>query len=228
MTANHAALRIFVGVDDRQPLAYTACRSSIERHAKRRVSIERINPQWVPGFTRRGLTSFTFARYLVPYLCGFQGVGIFMDGDIIVRADVDELASHALRDPEAQVCVASHVARFEWPSVMVFNNDKCRMLTPEYVNDERTKPHTLEWASRLGDLPPEWNHCVGYEAHREDAKLIHFTAGIPCWPETEGSPHAEKWHEEIKHALSSVSWGELMGRSVHASLVHSGALRKAA
>jgi hypothetical protein len=217
------ALRVFVGADPRQPLAYTVCASSIMRHAKLPVIVQPIGlyPDWLPGFTRRGLTSFTQARYLVPSLCDFEGVAIFMDGDIIVRGDVNELAAHG---GDCAVSVAQHVARFEWPSVMVFNNAKCRALTHEYVNDQTTKPHMLDWSQPLGCLPPEWNHCVGYEPHREDAKLIHFTAGIPCWPETAGSPHAEKWQEEVKHAFGTVSWAALMGNSVHAKMVASGAL----
>ena len=220
-------LRIFVGADPRQPLSYGVCRSSIERHSSRRVSIEPIGLyDWVPGFTRRGLTNFTFSRYLVPYLSGYEGISVFMDGDIVVRGDIMELAEIAKSQPEAQVCVASHVARFEWPSVMVFNNSLCKMLTPEYVNDPTTKPHALEWASRLGDLPEAWNYCAGYEQHNEAAKLIHYTAGIPCWPETKECPHSDKWWDEFKYANSTVSWNDLMGQSVHRDLVLSGKLAK--
>lgn len=219
-------LRVFVGVDERQPLAYTVCRSSIERHAKRRVCVEPIRMDWIPGMTRRGLSDFTFARYMVPWLCGYEGVAVFMDGDIIVRADVNELAE--LAQHNCAVTVAQHVARFEWPSVMVFDNALCKKLSIEYVNDPSSRPMSLEWAEHVGCLPSEWNHVVAYEEHREDAKLIHFTSGLPCWPETAGSPHAQKWHEEARHALSTVSWEALMGNSVHAQMVRSGELRKAA
>lgn len=215
-------LRVFIGTDERQPLAFTVCASSIMRHAKKRVSIEKVGPDWIPGFSRNGLTTFTFRRYLVPYLCGYEGTAIFMDADIIVRGDVNELA--ALANPEAAVSVAQHMPRFEWPSVMVFDNPLCRQLTLEYV--ATGKPHSLEWSKPLGLLPPEWNHCVGYDKHNEDVKLIHFTAGIPCWPETEGSPHAEKWNEELKYALGTVSWASLMGNSVHAEKVLSGKINE--
>jgi len=217
-------LRVFIGTDDRQPLAFTVCASSILRHAKKRVAIEKVGPDWIPGFTRNGLTTFTFRRYLVPWLCGYKGTAIFMDGDIIVSGDVNELATAA--DSECAVSVAKHVARFEWPSVMVFQNDKCRALTFEHVNDPASKPHALGWSDPIGTLPPEWNHCVGYEPHREDAKLVHFTAGLPCWPETEKCPHAEKWREELNYALSTVSWYDLMSTSVHAELVLSGKINE--
>ena len=217
-------LRVLIGKDERQPLSFNVCASSVFRHATKPVSVMPIGPDWIPGFRRNGLTTFTFRRYLAPYLCGYSGISVFMDGDIVVRADVNELADIALRDPHKAVFVAKHVARFEWPAVMVFNNDLCRKLTPEYLNDPNSAPQSLEWANEIGELPREWHQCVGYEPHNEDAKLIHFTAGISCWPETKECPHSDKWWDEFKYANSTVSWNDLMGNSVHRDLVLSGRL----
>ena len=153
-------------------------------------------------------------------MCNYEGISIFMDGDIVVRGDVNELAQ-CLKEHEA-AAVAQHIARFEWPSVMVFNNWRCKALSFEYVNDPQTAPQSLEWAKPLGLIPKDWNHCVGYEQHNEDAKLIHYTAGLPCWPETKECPHSDKWWDEFKYANSTVSWNDLMGASVHKDLVLSG------
>lgn len=149
-----------------------------------------------------------------------------MDGDIIVRGDVNELAELAHANPTKAVLVAKHVARFEWPSVMVFNNELCRKLTVEYLNNPNSVPQSLEWADEIGELPREWNQCVGYEAHNESAKLIHYTAGIPCWPETKQCPHADKWWDEFRYMNSTVSWEDLMGTSVHRDLVLSGKINE--
>lgn len=219
-------LRVFVGMDSRQPLAFSVCASSIFRHATKPVFVQPIGPDWIAGFTRNGLTAFTFRRYLAPYLCGFEGISIFMDGDIVVRGDVHELASIALQDQTKAVFVAKHVARFEWPAVMVFNNDLCRKLTPEYVNDAKTVPQSLEWAGSVGELPKDWHSCIGYEPHNENAKLLHFTAGIACWPETKNCPNSDKWWDEFKYMNSTVSWNDLMGNSVHRDLVLSGRINE--
>jgi hypothetical protein len=187
------------------------CRASIERHAGARVKIEPLRLKWLP-IKRRGLTDFTFSRYLCPWLCGYEGESLFMDGDIIVRADLREIAQLAASD--APVSLVKNKLRLEWPSMMFFRNALCRALSPEFV--ETGKPETFEWASGIGELPAEWNHCVGYDAPNPRAKLIHFTQGIPCWPETENCEHAETWREEHRHLNGTVSWTELMGRSVHA------------
>jgi len=207
-------MRIFIGMDERQPLAYHVCRASIERHAGARVHIEPLRLRWLP-ITRRGLTDFTFSRYLCPHLCGYEGESLFMDADIVVRADVREIA--ALAPEGAPVSLVKNRLRLEWPSVMYFRNGLCRALTPEFV--EGGKPETFEWASSIGELPAAWNHCVGYDAPDPNAKLIHYTQGIPCWPETEDCEHAEAWREEFRHLCGTVSWEELMGRSVHAKHV---------
>lgn len=207
-------MKVFIGFDERQPLAYHVCRSSLERHAGAPLQIEPLRLKWLP-IARRGLTDFTFSRYLCPFLCGYEGASLFMDADIIVRADVHELESLAPAD--APVSLVKNKLRLEWPSVMLFRNALCRALTPESV--EQGKPESFDWAGRVGELPAQWFHCVGYDTPDPRAKLIHFTQGIPCWPETEDCEHADTWREEYRHMNGTVSWSELMGRSVHAKYV---------
>jgi lipopolysaccharide biosynthesis glycosyltransferase len=216
-------MRVFLGFDPRQPLAYTVARSSIERHAAGRVQVEPLRLDWLP-MTRRGLTDFTYSRFLVPWLCDFRGAALFADPDIVVRGDVGELLEVA--DPNAAVSVVQGRLRFEWASVMFFrcDNFRCRTLTPEYVNDPAHELFTFDWAQdRIGGLPAEWNYLVGYDTMTErEPKLVHFTAGIPCWPETRESDYAAWWHEEGQYAVGSCSWEELMGRSVHVRVVQEG------
>jgi lipopolysaccharide biosynthesis glycosyltransferase len=207
-------LKVFIGMDERQPLAYNVCRASIERHAGGRLQIEPLRLKWLP-IIKRGLTDFTFSRYLCPHLCGYEGSALFLDADMIVRADVHEL--EALAPQDAPVSVVKGKLRLEWPSMMFFRNALCRALTPETIDNG--KPETFEWAQKIGELPRDWNHCVGYDEPNPSPKLIHYTQGIPCWPETEDCEHAEAWREEHRHANGTVSWHELMGRSVHAKHV---------
>ena len=79
-------------------------------------------------------------------------------------------------------------------------------------------PHTIDWLSEdlVGDLPREWNHLVGYDAPRSDAKLIHYTQGMPIFEETKGSEYAEAWKKEHAKANQTMGWQDLMARSVHA------------
>jgi hypothetical protein len=165
--------------------------------------------------SRRGLTEFTFSRFLVPWLCNYEGPAVFMDADIVVKGDIAELFEQA--NPEFAVQVMQQQPKFEWASVMLFNCDKCHVLQPEYVDNPENRLLDLEWGP-VGTFSCEWNHCVGY-AEPKEAKLYHYTQGLPCWYESSGLPEDEAWHEERKLMNHTVSWKELMGRSVHAKPV---------
>lgn len=206
--------RVFVGYDPRQPLAYNVLQSSLHRHSKGRVQVEPLMLHKLP-ITRRGLTDFTYSRFLVPYLCGYEGVGIFMDADIVVTGDIAELAAQA--DGESAVQVMQEQPKFEWASVMLFNCANCKVLTPEYINDPQNKLLELRWG-KVGTFSPEWNLCVNKVEPRE-AKLYHYTEGIPHWDEVKCSPLDDIWQAEYEAATKSVEWKELMGGSVHAAPV---------
>src|SRR5512135_816786 len=113
------AIKVFIGFEPRQPLAYNVLQSSLHRNSASRVIVEPLMLHKLP-ISRRGLTEFTFSRFLVPWLCGYEGVAIFMDADIVVRGDIAELAAQA--DPQCAVQVMQEQQRFEWASVMLFNN----------------------------------------------------------------------------------------------------------
>jgi lipopolysaccharide biosynthesis glycosyltransferase len=213
-------IKVFIGVDERQPLAYTVAAHSVAFNSSKPVQITPLIYKQLP-VKRRGLTTFTFTRYLVPWLCEYKGVALFMDADTICRGDVAELWDGRAADND--VCVVTHADSamhpgfnlvFERTSVMLFNCERCEKLTPEYI--ENGKPHTLEWAKSIGKLPHEWNHLVGYDAPNPDAKLVHFTQGIPCFAETCNDEHAASWQGYAKAAYSTVSWEDIMGKSVHA------------
>lgn len=129
--------------------------------------------------------------------------------------DIDKLMAHW--SPAYAVQVVKNPLRYEWPSLMLFNCERCHDLKPNKIDDEAFKPQALEWGS-VGDLPSEWNHLVGYDEPKQ-AKLVHFTQGIPLFPEVRDCEYSKEWILEADKANSSVSWRELMGNSVHAKPV---------
>lgn len=211
------ALKIFIGFDARQIVSYTVLQLSILQRASKPVAIIPLILETLP-ISRRGLTPFTYSRFLVPYLCGFKGQAVFLDADIMLRDDIHKLAK--LNDG-SDVMVVKHegALEFERPSVMLFNCDKCEALTPEFVDDPRTSLFDFSWANTIGALPPEWNHLVGYMDRNPKAKLAHYTQGIPAFPETARSEFADEWTAYMTAALSHKSWSIIMGNSVHAQAV---------
>lgn len=209
-------LRVFIGYDDRQPISYQVLAHSIVTRSTLPVSITPLILDQMP-VKRRGLTPFTFSRFLVPYLCGYEGRALFLDADMLCLGDIADLFKVA--DPFADVSVIRNPKlRFEWASLMLFDNARCGRLTPEYV-EKAEGMHKIAWADKVGDLPSAWNHCVGYDAPRTDAKLVHYTQGIPHWFETKDCEYAEEWRAEHRQCNHALPWADLMVTSVHAQPV---------
>lgn len=150
---------------------------------------------------------------MVPWLCDYKGTALFLDADMLCLTDIMEITQYA----NAPVSVVKNKQRFEWPSLMLFDCAQCKVLTPEFVQNS-DQLFKMNWAD-VGEIPSEWNHLVGYD-EPQDAKIVHFTKGIPVWPQTMGCEYADEWHQERRLMMSTVSFDELMGRSVH--VAHAG------
>lgn len=208
-------LRVFIGYDERQPLAYCVAQHSVARHCSVPVAVTPLILKTLP-IKRRGLTQFTFSRFLVPWLCDYRGTALFMDADMVVTGDVAELFECA--DAQMVVHVMQKQERFEWPSVMLFNNYLCNRVTPEYIDDERNQLFDFAWArDRIGSIPNDWNAVVGYGPVSDSAKLLHWTRGLPVWKETQDNGGVDTiWFNELEEMNYTCQYRELMGNSIHA------------
>lgn len=92
-----------------------------------------------------------------------------------------------------------------WSSVMLFNNAKCRTLTPEYVNTATgLELHQFKWPGNdnlIGEIPRRWNHLVGYDNPNPDVSLVHYTIGGPYFEKYKDCEYAEAWREELRDML---------------------------
>jgi hypothetical protein len=220
MHKGEMVIRVFIGFDPREVVAYNVLAHSIRSRSSRPVAITALAlSQLTDVLTRERhplqSTEFSFSRFLTPYLSGYQGWSIFMDCDMLALDDIAKL--YDLRDERYAVMVVKHAhapsetvkflnqpqSRYEkknWSSVMLFNNARCRALTPEYVNKASGLAlHRFEWLERedlIGSLPSGWNHLVGYDAPRPDASLVHFTIGGPYFHEYRDCEYAQHWFAE--------------------------------
>ncbi len=163
-----------------------------------------------------GSNQFIYSRFLVPYLMGYSGHAIFIDGDMILRGDIAEL--WALRQSDKDVQVVKHdyktcmpvkylgarnedYPRKNWSSVILWNCSSFpnRRLTPEFVQHSTgSELHRFSWIDddRIGTLPPEWNWLPDEYGPNADAKLLHYTLGTPCFQEFADTPQGNEWHRE--------------------------------
>lgn len=224
-------LRVYIGYDAREHEAYEVCEHSLRRFSSIPLDVVPISDQ-TEGYARAWRdedgqkydlrdgkpfsTQFSFARFLVPHLMGYQGWAVFVDCDFLFRADIAELASHIR--PEHAVSVvkqlytpAQHVKMDgqvqqpyhakNWSSLVLWNcgHPENRNLTLEDVNTQSGRwLHSFGWLKpeSIGSLPLEWNWLEGEYPMLPRPKAIHFTNGGPWMPNWMGVKYGSDWLHE--------------------------------
>jgi hypothetical protein len=165
-------------------------------------------------------TDFSCFRMAVPRLAGFAGTHVYLDADMLVRADVGELLGLprirpftclSLARTDVSVVDASQIAPESWPTMPELRQSGYRMF---------------EWTGWLAErdlvsptLPPEWNVCDTHVVGVPDpgtcrAKLLHYTT-VPTqpyrpYPNVRYAPHpwaswSDAWAREHAEALEARS-----------------------
>lgn len=223
-------IRVFIGYDPREPVAYHVCANSIIRNSSEPVAIAPLALNLLAPLYKEkhkdGSNDFIYSRFLVPYLCDFSGWAIYLDGDMIVRGDIADL--FAERDEWKAAMVVRHppyttkarrkylgaknqnYPRKNWSSVILWNcgHYHNRMLTPDKVAKMKgAELHRFSWLQdeRLGALPREWNWLDTEYERKETASLVHYTLGTPCFRDYAACDHADLWHDELLYAMGAQS-----------------------
>jgi hypothetical protein len=174
-------------------------------------------------------TEFAISRFLVPYLAK-EGMALFVDADVMARGCVARLFEMTTHDRSKAVWCVQHkheqaagtkmdgqvqtvYGRKNWSSVMIWNCDHpgAKKITPEYVNSVPGRDlHQFKFLAdeEIGEIGPEWNHLVGEYPPNPDAKLVHFTLGVPSFAGYENSEFADEWlAERDRWARGMLSFG---------------------
>lgn len=212
-------ITIAIGYDPKESIAYHVCCNSIIRTTSQPVAIIPLALNIFDHYKEThndGSNHFVYTRFLVPHLMDYRGWAIYIDGDMILQSDVEELWQ--LRDESKAVMVVKHnyktkmptkylgaknddYPRKNWSSVILWNcqHPANKLVTPEFVqNSAGSQLHRFSWLSDelIGELPIEWNWLADEFGHTPSAKLIHFTLGAPCFEESKDTPMSEYWHRE--------------------------------
>ena len=227
-----SVLNVYIGYDPRESVAFYTLAHSILRRSSIPVSITPLMQSQLKGLYRRSRgptesTEFSLTRFLVPALSEFRGWSIFMDCDMLCRADIAELAREIERQPDKAVLVCQHdyvpktqrkflghvqtrYPRKNGSSLMLFNNARCRSLSADFVNSASgLELHRFAWTgdATIGALPLEWNWLVGEYDYNAGAKLVHYTIGGPYFDAYRACHYAEEWFAEFESMRQCASSG---------------------
>lgn len=226
MTKN---LKIYVGWDSREDIAWQVCRHSILRHASRPVEIHPLKQPLLRelGIYTRGTdnaaTEFSITRFLTPWLSAHDGWSIFVDCDFLFTGDVwsilDEIEpGKALHVVQHDYTPANMVKmdgkqqtvypRKNWSSFMLFDaaHPKVRALTPKVVNARSPAYlHRFEWLddAEIGALDLKWNFLEGeYPRPETVPTCIHYTNGGPWFENWQDVDFGDLWRAEKERYLT--------------------------
>jgi len=219
-------MKIYIGHDSKYPQATRVCRKSIEDHSEKgEHEIKYLDKK---SLTRVGVygrkeiegesTEFSFTRFYVPLLSHYNGISLFCDNDFVWKCNPSEVLQY-LRDKKVAVVKHNdsiikdiHGTKMDgvknksyprkcWSSLMLFNNEKCKDLSKEYLdNAGAAQLHQFDWAkdNEIGRIPLKYNHLVGYYKKHKYIKAIHYTNGGPWFDEYKDGELSEEWWNVYK------------------------------
>ena len=137
-------LKIFIGYDTREKIAFHVLSHSIITKATIPVSITPINLNNLKRFYNRPRgkkesTEFSISRFLTPYLSNYEGYSLYLDCDFIMLEDVAKLLKFVAKKSNRTLWCVKHkykprdrtkflkekqfiYSKKNWSSFMLFNN----------------------------------------------------------------------------------------------------------
>lgn len=220
----HDVVKVFVGFDPVESVAWHTMVHSIFRHSTKPVAIVPLKTDNMSDiYTRprdpKQSNEFSFTRFLIPYLSDYCGYSLFFDCDMLLRDDICNILDVLKEKPEKAVYVVKHTykpredvkylntiqykyPRKNWSSVVLWNcaHPANKIVTPEFVNSATGLDlHRFTWLKddEIGELDIRWNWLVGeYDDPPEDVKNVHWTNGGPYFHEFQNVDFANEWQEE--------------------------------
>ena len=213
-------MKIYIGYDSREDIAYQVSKYSVERLCD--IPVEAINQQnlrdknlYYRDVDALASTEFSLTRFLVPYLNNYTGWVLFIDCDTVFIQNPKELFG-LVDDNYALMCVKHDYnptntikmdgkkqyvyPRKNWSSVMLFNcaHPSNKKLSLDTVNTASPSfLHQMLWLqdAEIGSIPKEWNWLTDWYSEPEDGKpkLLHYTEGGPWFEEYKNCNYADVW-----------------------------------
>ena len=223
-------LDIFIGYDEKESVVFHTCVQSIIEKCNVPVSIHPLNLKMFENYKEThtdGSNNFIYSRFLVPYLKNFKGKALFLDGDMIVNDDLNNLFNQFNEKYAVQVVKHDYKTKFpikylghknddypkkNWSSVILFNcsHPKNKVLTPKLIETSQgSYLHRFSWLedNEVGEISKEWNYLVLEFPETRKAKIFHYTVGAPCFKDFDYGAEAKIWHNV--HFNSQVGFDDL-------------------
>ena len=216
-------LKVYVGVQERELIAARVLAFSINEHASQPVQVVHLHPvKRLPVDARnRQRTPFSFSRFLIPELNGYEGRALYVDSDMQVFDDITTLWSIPF-DGAKVLCTDQKFIPPQWRgnpdfhpgrqmSVMMLDCGSLAWNIDEIIDgldsgqmtyEDLMFKMTLVPDDQVRDgLPEGWNHLEHFVPG--ETKLLHYTA-VPTQPwKTADNPNVRIWEDAFIRACEA-------------------------
>jgi len=218
------SLKIFIGYDSREKIAYHVLSQSIIANSSIPVEIHPINLKNLKKIYNRPKakihsTEFSISRFLTPYLSNYSGYSLYLDCDFIINEDIAKLTKIISKNPSKVLWCVKHkdytpkdkikflrekqtpYLKKNWSSFMIFNNKKCKILKPKLVQHATgLYLHQFKWTKEklIGALPGNWNILVGEQKIPKKINGLHYTLGGPYFKKHSKCQGSNYWFKYKK------------------------------
>ena len=216
-------VRIYVGTDRSQELAFKVLGASIRRRTRLTVEVNSLAGLDLPepaDPAHRARTGFSFARFAIPELAGHAGRALYLDADMLVLQDIAELwnlplggakvaCQEELPDRIARAAGVAGARRRKQCSVMLLD---CARLDWKAADIIAGLGASYTYDALLGDLciladneishgvPTRWNSLEFADA---STCLIHYTDMMrQPWVHA-ANPNGWLWTRELRDLLAT-------------------------
>lgn len=206
-------VRVFVASTPAEWLAMRVLEHSIRETTRNKVVVAPLyqfeRPIPMPNaIENRPRTPFSFQRFLIPEVCGFEGKAIYLDADMLVFQDIAQLWDTPFDGCDLQTVREAGTGRRRQFSVMLLDCARLRWNVDEVVAeldagklDYAGLMYEMRVAERIGEaISPHWNTLEAYRP--AETCLLHYTdmntqPWISC-----ANPLGHLWVSCLRRALA--------------------------
>jgi len=207
-------IHVFVAATPSEWLAMRVLEFSIRQTASLPVKLSALytydRPIPMPQAKKnRPRTPFSFQRFLIPELCGYQGKAIYLDADMLVFRDIAELWNQPLDCCDLQTVQEPRKGLPSQFSVMLLDCSRLSWSIEDIVSsldsgemEYSRLMHHMCIVENIGwDIPPGWNSLEHYES--QVTALLHYTnMHTQPWVSL-ANPLGPIWVESLRRALET-------------------------
>lgn len=201
-------IRVFVGAGRAQRLPFLVLRRSILQRTYRQCDVRSLDDCGITyrlpkDKVNRPRTPFSFQRFAIPALCGYQGRAIYLDSDMLVLDDIENLWSLRMDGAAVLATDVDHSAR---NAVLLI--DCVRAMWDLNIVVDDLDAGRVSYRGLMEDLEglgpvartihARWNRL---DEHPPDTALLHYTDMRRQPWRAPGHPLEWIWLEELEAAV---------------------------